>query len=128
MYVVIIVLTVIVAVLLIGIVLIQKSKGGGLSSQFGNAGSVMGVRQTNSFLEKTTWTLAGLIVVLSVASAYTMPKSGSETVIRSEAPASQPSAPGNQFETTPVVPTTPEAAAPAAEAPAAPAEAAEATE
>lgn len=126
MYVVIIVLTVIVAVLLIGIVLIQKSKGGGLSSQFGNAGSVMGVRQTNSFLEKTTWTLAGLIVVLSVASAYTMPKSGSETVIRSEAPASQPSAPANQFETAPVVPTTPEAAAPAAEAPAAPA--AEATE
>ncbi len=112
MYVVIIVLTVIVAVLLIGIVLIQKSKGGGLSSQFGNAGSVMGVRQTNSFLEKTTWTLAALIVVLSVASAYTMPKSDSHAAIRSEAPASQPSAPANQFETAP-------AAAPAAQAPAA---------
>ena len=64
MYVAIIVLTVIVAVMLIGIVLIQKSKGGGLSSQFGGAGNVMGVRQTNSFLEKTTWTLAALIVVL----------------------------------------------------------------
>ena len=46
----IIVLTVIVAVLLICIVLVQKSKGGGLSSQFGNASSLMGVRQTNSFL------------------------------------------------------------------------------
>ncbi len=32
MYVVVIVLTVIVSILLIGIVLIQKSKGGGLSS------------------------------------------------------------------------------------------------
>ncbi len=116
MYVVIIVLTVIVAVLLIGIVLIQKSKGGGLSSQFGNAGSVMGVRQTNSFLEKTTWTLAALIVVLSIASAYTMPKSSSESAIRSEAPASQPSVPANQFETAPAVAETPAAEAPAAEA------------
>ena len=87
MYVVIIVLTVIVAILLIGIVLIQKSKGGGLSSQFGGAGSVMGVRQTNSFLEKATWTLAGLIVVLSVASAYTMPKSNTGATVRTEAAA-----------------------------------------
>ncbi len=57
MYLVLSILTILVAVLLIGIVLIQKSKGGGLSSQFGGAGNVMGVRQTNSFLEKTTWTL-----------------------------------------------------------------------
>ncbi len=90
MYVVIIVLTVIVAILLIGIVLIQKSKGGGLSSQFGGAGSVMGVRQTNSFLEKATWTLAGLIVVLSVASAYTMPKSNTGATVRTEAAAPAP--------------------------------------
>ena len=116
MYVVIIVLTVIVAVLLIGIVLIQKSKGGGLSSQFGNASSVMGVRQTNSFLEKTTWTLAALIVVLSVASAYTMPKVNNGATIRTQttAPAA---APANQFGTPAAAPA--EApAAPAAETPA----------
>ncbi len=64
MYYVIIVLTVIVAVLLIGIVLIQKSKGGGLSSQFGGAGAVIGVRRTNNFLEKATWTLVGCLVPL----------------------------------------------------------------
>lgn len=80
MYVVFIVLTIIVAVLLIGIVLIQKSKGGGLSSQFGGGNQVLGVRGTNSFLEKTTWTLAALILVLSVASAYTMPQDDAETV------------------------------------------------
>ena len=74
MHVVIIVLTVIVAILLIGIVLIQKSKGGGLSSQFGAASSVMGVRQTNTFLEKATWTLVSCLVVLSIISAFTMPK------------------------------------------------------
>jgi len=115
MYVVIIVLTVIVAILLIGIVLIQKSKGGGLSSQFGGAGTVMGVRQTNSFLEKTTWTLAALIVVLSVASAYTMPKANKGTAVRTEAAAPAPAMPaGGEFGTP--APATP---APAASAPAA---------
>ena len=100
MYIVVIVLTVIVALLLIGIVLIQKSKGGGLSSQFGGAGSVMGVRQTNSFLEKATWTLAGLIVVLSVVSAYTLPKVSDGTAIRTEAAAPAPSMPaGGEFGT-----------------------------
>lgn len=117
MYVVIIVLTVIVAILLIGIVLIQKSKGGGLSSQFGNASSVMGVRQTNSFLEKTTWTLAGLIVLLSIASAYTMPKVNDGTVIRTQTSAPAP-APANQFGTpapaeAPAAPTPAPAEAPA---------------
>ena len=92
MYVVFIVLTVIVAVLLIGIVLIQKSKGGGLSSQFGGAQSVMGVRQTNSFLEKTTWILAALIWVLSVASAYTLPKASDGVNIRTEVAAPAPTA------------------------------------
>ncbi len=117
MHVVIIVLTVIVAVLLMGIVLIQKSKGGGLSSQLGGAGSVMGVRQTNSFLEKATWTLAAVLVLLSIASAYTLPKKGQEAAPRTEV-AEQPAMPtGNQFGT------------PAAkeEAPAAPAAATEAS-
>ena len=75
MYVLFIILTLIVAVLLVCIVLVQKSKGGGLSSQFGGGNQVLGVRGTNSFLEKTTWTLAGLILVLSVCCAYTMPSS-----------------------------------------------------
>lgn len=99
MYVLIIVLTVIVAVLLIGIVLIQKSKGGGLSSQFGGAGNVMGVRQTNSFLEKATWTLAAAIVVLSVASAYLMPKAQSCVEVRTVAPAAAQLPAANQFDT-----------------------------
>lgn len=111
MYVVFIVLTVIVAILLIGIVLIQKSKGGGLSSQFGGAQSVMGVRQTNSFLEKTTWILAALIWVLSVASAYTLPKASEGTVIRTEAAAPAPSMPTGTDFGTPV----PAEPAPAAE-------------
>ena len=106
MYAVIIVLTVIVAVLLIGIVLIQKSKGGGLSSQFGGAGSVMGVRQTNSFLEKATWTLVSTLVVLSILSVYTMPRRTDATVLRTQ-PVAAPAAaelPAGQFDTPVAIP------------------------
>lgn len=70
MNVLLIVLTLIAAVLLIGVVLIQKSKGGGLSSSFAGSNQIMGVRRTNSFIEKLTWSLAGAIVVFSVLSAF----------------------------------------------------------
>lgn len=100
MHVVIIVLTVIVAVLLIGIVLIQKSKGGGLSSQFGGANAVMGVRQTNTFLEKATWTLVSALVILSVISAFTLPKASVGTQLRTQPAATATPAPAaGQFDT-----------------------------
>ena len=119
LHVIVIILTVLVAILLIGIVLIQKSKGGGLASQFGGAGSVMGVRQTNSFLEKGTWWLAAIIGVLSIVSAYTMPKIGAGAEIRTRTEQAAPAAPAaNQFDTPAATPV----AAPATEAPAAPTE------
>ena len=74
MYIVIIILTVIASLLMIGVVLIQKSKGGGLSSQFGGANQVMGVRRTNDFIEKTTWWLAAAIGVLAVVGVFVMPR------------------------------------------------------
>ena len=73
MYLLFIVLIVIVSVLMCGIVLIQNSKGGGLASSFASSNQIMGVRKTADFLEKTTWTLAGLMVIISVVSAYTLP-------------------------------------------------------
>lgn len=57
------------------IVLIQNSKGGGLASSFSSSNQIMGVRKTTDFLEKTTWTLAVIMVVISVASAYVLPTS-----------------------------------------------------
>ncbi len=113
-YVITIVLTVIVAILLIGIVLIQKSKGGGLSSQFSGANAVMGVRSTNSGIEKITWILAGLIVLLSVISAFVMPGVSNGTEIRTKTQTETPAAPANQFDTQ--IPAAPAAdQAPAAE-------------
>lgn len=60
------IIIVILAILLIFLVLIQNSKGGGLASGFAGGNQVMGAPKTADFLEKTTWTLIALIAVLSV--------------------------------------------------------------
>ena len=59
---------------MIGIVLIQKSKGGGLASNFAGSNQIMGVRKTTDVVEKTTWTLAVIIMVLCIATVAFMPK------------------------------------------------------
>ena len=57
------------SVLLILVVLVQNSKGGGLDSSFGSANQLGGAAQSTETIEKATWTLAGTVVVLSLASA-----------------------------------------------------------
>lgn len=79
MYLFVIITMVIVALLMCAIVLIQESKGGGLSSTFASSNAIMGVRKTTNFLEKSTWILALGLFVLSVAAAYTLPGRQKET-------------------------------------------------
>jgi len=81
MYSVVIALIVIVCVLLIFIVLVQNSKGGGLASNFSASNQIMGVRKTADFLEKATWTLAGVLLVFSFISVMALPDK--QTVNRS---------------------------------------------
>ena len=81
MYSVFVILAVIVAVLLSFIVLIQESKGGGLASSFASSNQIMGVRKTTDVVEKITWTLAGLMVVISVACAYVAPQAVGESSV-----------------------------------------------
>ncbi len=69
-----VVLIIIVSVLLIWIVLVQNPKGGGLASGFTGAGQFGGVAQTNKFLEKTTWTLALVILGLSLVATISIPR------------------------------------------------------
>ena len=126
-----IVLTLLVAILLIGVVLIQKSKGGGLSSSFAGSNQIMGVRRTNNFIEKVTWSLAGAIALLSVCCTFTMPDAiTSESRVQATAP--QHTTGGNYDTNAPAAAHAPaEAAAPAAaetQAPAAPAAEAPAAE
>ena len=84
MYTLIVILILIVSVLLALIVLVQNSKGGGLVSNFGGANQMMGVRQTTDFLEKATWTLAAVLVVLCLISSITLPKGSKEGTPKSE--------------------------------------------
>ena len=77
MYSLIVIVAVIVALLLTFIVLIQESKGGGLASGFASSNQIMGVRKTTDFIEKATWTLAGLHVFLSVTTTYVIPQNDS---------------------------------------------------
>ena len=64
MYTIIVILCIVVCILLGLIVLVQNSKGGGLAANFSAPTQVMGVRQTADFLEKATWWLVGILVVL----------------------------------------------------------------
>lgn len=72
MYTAIVILILVVSVLLGLVVLVQNSKGGGLISNFGGANQMMGVRQTTDFLEKATWTMAIILVVLCLVSSMTI--------------------------------------------------------
>ncbi|MBO6027255.1 MAG: preprotein translocase subunit SecG [Bacteroidales bacterium] len=75
MYTVLVILILVVSVLLGLVVLVQNSKGGGLISNFGGANQMMGVRQTTDFLEKATWTMAIILVILCLMSSMSI-KSG----------------------------------------------------
>ena len=57
------------AILLIVVVLLQNSKGGGLDSSFGNVSQLGGGAQSTETIEKATWTLAGIIAILSLVAA-----------------------------------------------------------
>src|SRR5690554_11970 len=61
------VLIILASILLVLLVLMQNPKGGGLSTDFGSAHQMGGVKQTNDFIEKATWSLADIIGVLSIA-------------------------------------------------------------
>ena len=77
MFTFIITLMVITGLLLVLVVLAQNSKGGGLSSQFGGGGTtsqVMGVKRTGDLLERLTWGLAIVILVLGLSSHIYLPK------------------------------------------------------
>ncbi len=64
------ILIIAVCFLLVLVVMVQNPKGGGLSSSFGGGGSqiVGGVKKTGDFLDKSTWTLATLLIVLILLS------------------------------------------------------------
>ena len=53
------ILLVLASIALVLVVIVQKSKGGGLASGFSSANNIMGVRKATDGIEKATWYLMG---------------------------------------------------------------------
>jgi len=73
---------IITSVLLVLVVLVQNPKGGGLSSSFGggSGNQIMGAKKTTDFLEKATWTLAIVLISLSLLSNFSIPRNSDAEV------------------------------------------------
>ncbi len=64
---VVLIVHLILALTLIGVVLLQRSEGGGLGMGGGGGGGVMSSRAAATALGKITWGLAGAFIVTSIA-------------------------------------------------------------
>jgi preprotein translocase subunit SecG len=89
------VLIVVVAFLLVVVIMVQNPKGGGLSSSFGGGGSQQlgGVKKTTDFLDKSTWTLATLLLVLILISNVAIDRGGASTDSKALDPEAQTTQP-----------------------------------
>ena len=89
---IIMIITILAAILLILIVMVQNPKGGGLDSSFGNANQLGGVAQSTEAIEKITWYLASFIAILSLVTAmnFGSASSGPSTEIESSIPQGMP--------------------------------------
>jgi preprotein translocase subunit SecG len=105
------VILILVACIFLGlIILVQNPKGGGLAGNVaGFSNQFMGVKQTTDVLEKGTWILAIVVVLLCLFSTIFIPKAVSTQVrdfkpsansvpfnTNSQPPATQPQTPANQ--------------------------------
>lgn len=76
MYTLFAVLIIITCILLVLVILVQNPKGGGLSSTFGGGNQMFGVQKTTDFLDKATWTLAGVLLALTLLSNFAIDRGG----------------------------------------------------
>ncbi|MDR1225557.1 MAG: preprotein translocase subunit SecG [Prevotellaceae bacterium] len=78
MYYLITALILVASILLILVVLVQNSKGGGLAANFAGNTQTMGVRRTADFLEKSTWFLACTVLALCLVATFAMHTGGAD--------------------------------------------------
>lgn len=104
-------LIIIVAFLLVVVIMVQNPKGGGLSSSFGGGGTQQmgGVQKTTDFLDKATWGLATLLLVLILLSNISIFESRGNTESQVfDADAVENTTPAQVPATNDPAPTTPE--------------------
>ncbi|CAM2974614.1 preprotein translocase subunit SecG [Flavobacterium succinicans] len=103
------VLITIVCFLLIVVIMVQNPKGGGLSSAIGGSQMLGGVQKTTDFLDKSTWTLATILIALILLSSLSftssMGDSDSKIIQKTETAAPQ-TAPVQNAPATPAAPAT----------------------
>jgi preprotein translocase subunit SecG len=112
----------IVAAALVGVILMQKSEGGGLGTGGGNPSGLMSARGAADFLTRTTGILATIFVVLSIALAALAVNVSTDrqldTSLQRNAPVQAPADPLAGAANPAVAPATPGAAPAASPAPA----------
>ena len=59
--------------------MVQNPKGGGLSSSLGGSTQMGGVQKTTDFLDKSTWTLAAILIILILLSSLSFSESMSDS-------------------------------------------------
>jgi preprotein translocase subunit SecG len=90
------VLITIVCFLLIVVIMVQNPKGGGLSSTIGGSQMLGGVQKTTDFLDKSTWTLATILIALILLSSLSFTGALSDNdskIIEQTGTAATPAAP-----------------------------------
>ena len=90
--------------------MVQNPKGGGLSSSIGGTQMLGGVQKTTDFLDKSTWTLAtiliGLILLSSLSFVGSLSDTDSKIIDKSETTATKATTPVAPAKNSPA--TTPE--------------------
>ena len=82
------VLTALVCIMLMGVILVQNPKGGGVDATFGGQASnqIFGAAKSTDFIEKLTWGLAtALFILCIIASLVASNSGGSGTILDSAA-------------------------------------------
>ena len=100
------ILIVVVSFLLVLVVMVQNPKGGGLSSSFGGTQMMGGVQKTTDFLDKSTWTLATVLIALILLSTLSF-SNGTTNSIIDESAVPTTTAPAATEETAPAATETP---------------------
>ena len=80
------ILIIFIAFLLVVVIMVQNPKGGGLSSTFGGGGGQQmgGVKKTTDFLDRSTWTLAIVLLALILLSNLSIMGGSGNPIIEGE--------------------------------------------
>ncbi len=92
---VLLVIHILVTLILIGVVLLQRSEGGALGMGGGAGGGVMSSRGAANLLTRTTAILAGVFMLTSISLAF-LSGAGSESRSILDTPASETTAPATE--------------------------------